>query len=71
MAEHTPTISQAELRPLLELTQRIGSAPLLTQASTGNISAKLDGELWIKTSASGWLTLCVMTSSFRWIWQRP
>lgn len=50
MTEHTPTISHAELRPLLELTQRIGSDPLLTQASTGNISAKLDGVLWIKAS---------------------
>ncbi len=50
MEEHTLTISQAELRPLLELAQRIGSDPLLTQASTGNISAKLGGVLWIKAS---------------------
>jgi rhamnose utilization protein RhaD (predicted bifunctional aldolase and dehydrogenase) len=40
----------AELRQLLELTQRIGNDPLLTQASTGNSSAKLDGVLWIKAS---------------------
>jgi len=42
--------SPAELQPLLQLTQRIGSDPLLTQASTGNTSAKLDGVLWIKAS---------------------
>ena len=41
---------QAELQPLLELTQRVGNDPLLTQASTGNSSAKLDGVLWIKAS---------------------
>ena len=50
MREHTPVASQAELQPLLELTQRVGSDPLLTQASTGNSSAKLDGVLWIKAS---------------------
>jgi rhamnose utilization protein RhaD (predicted bifunctional aldolase and dehydrogenase) len=50
MREHTPMASQAELQPLLELTQRVGSDPLLTQASTGNSSAKLDDVLWIKTS---------------------
>src|SRR5512135_1166672 len=50
MTELTPTISRAELRPVLELTQRVGIDPLLTQASTGNISVKLDGVLWIKAS---------------------
>ncbi len=39
-----------ELQPLLELTQRVGSDPLLTQASTGNSSFKLDGVIWIKAS---------------------
>jgi rhamnose utilization protein RhaD (predicted bifunctional aldolase and dehydrogenase) len=42
--------SQAELQPLLELTRRVGSDPLLTQGSTGNSSAKADGVLWIKAS---------------------
>ena len=42
--------SRAELQPLLELTQRVGTDPLLTQASTGNSSMKLDGVLWIKAS---------------------
>ena len=40
----------AELRLLRELTQRVGSNPLLAQASTGNTSIKLDGVLWIKAS---------------------
>ncbi len=39
-----------ELRDLRELTQRVGSNPLLAQASTGNSSIKLDGVLWIKAS---------------------
>src|ERR1700686_3428633 len=50
MREHTPVASQAELQPLLELMQRVGRDPLLTQASTGNTSIKLDGVLWIKAS---------------------
>jgi rhamnose utilization protein RhaD (predicted bifunctional aldolase and dehydrogenase) len=41
---------RAHLQPLLKLTQRVGSDPLLTQASTGNSSIKLDGILWIKAS---------------------
>ena len=41
---------QAELTPLRELSARIGSDPLFTQASTGNSSIKLDGVLWIKAS---------------------
>jgi rhamnose utilization protein RhaD (predicted bifunctional aldolase and dehydrogenase) len=43
-------VRQAELQPLLELTERVGCDPLLTQASTGNSSVKLDGILWIKAS---------------------
>ncbi len=39
-----------ELQGLLKLTERVGRDPLLTQASTGNSSAKLDGVLWIKAS---------------------
>lgn len=49
MKKSTSVIVQ-ELQPLLELTQRVGSDPLLTQASTGNSSLKLDGVLWIKAS---------------------
>ena len=50
MTEYTSRVGQAELQPLLDLTQRVGNDPLLTQASTGNSSAKLDGVLWIKAS---------------------
>jgi len=39
-----------ELQLLRELTQRVGSNPLLAQASTGNTSIKLDRVLWIKAS---------------------
>jgi rhamnose utilization protein RhaD (predicted bifunctional aldolase and dehydrogenase) len=42
--------TRAELQPLLQLTARVGGDPLLTQASAGNSSAKLDGVLWIKAS---------------------
>jgi len=50
MTEHNSGVRQAELQPLLDLTQRVGKDPLLTQASTGNSSAKLNGVLWIKAS---------------------
>ncbi len=46
----THTASHAELHRLLKLTHRVGNDPLLTQASTGNSSVKLDGVLWIKAS---------------------
>jgi len=41
---------QAELTRLRELSARTGSDPLLTQASTGNSSIKLEGVLWVKAS---------------------
>jgi rhamnose utilization protein RhaD (predicted bifunctional aldolase and dehydrogenase) len=50
MRENTSATNRAELTPLRELSARIGSDPLLTQASTGNISIKLEGVLWIKAS---------------------
>jgi rhamnose utilization protein RhaD (predicted bifunctional aldolase and dehydrogenase) len=46
---------ELELKRLRELTGRIGSDPLLTQASTGNSSAKMDSTLWIKASGK-WMT---------------
>src|SRR5947208_5659518 len=45
---------QAELAQLRDLSARIGGDPLLTQASTGNTSIKLDDVLWIKASGR-WL----------------
>jgi ribulose-5-phosphate 4-epimerase/fuculose-1-phosphate aldolase len=50
MRSDRPVASRTELQALRELTERVGSNPLLTQASTGNTSIKLDGVLWIKTS---------------------
>jgi len=50
MRSDAPLASQSELQELLEVTERVGSNPLLTQASTGNTSIKLDGVLWIKAS---------------------
>ena len=50
MSKNLSTTNQAELTPLRELSARIGSNPLLTQASTGNTSIKLEGVLWIKAS---------------------
>jgi len=47
--------NQAELTRLRELSARIGNNPLLTQASTGNSSIKLDGVLWIKASGK-WMS---------------
>jgi len=42
--------NQTELTRLRELSARIGNDPMLTQASTGNSSIKLDSVLWIKAS---------------------
>jgi len=41
---------EAEITRLRELSARVGSDRLLTQASTGNSSVKLGGVLWIKAS---------------------
>jgi rhamnose utilization protein RhaD (predicted bifunctional aldolase and dehydrogenase) len=50
MRENMSAASHIELARLRQLTARIGADPLLTQASTGNSSTKLDGVLWIKAS---------------------
>jgi len=50
MNTYISATNQAELTCLRELSARIGNDPLLTQASTGNSSIKLDGVLWIKAS---------------------
>lgn len=51
-----PTIRELrpDLGPVLELAARVGRDPLLTQASTGNISIKAGGQLWVKASGK-WL----------------
>jgi rhamnose utilization protein RhaD (predicted bifunctional aldolase and dehydrogenase) len=53
--ESIPVASQVELKKLRELTARVGSDPLLTQASTGNSSLKIGSVLWIKASGK-WMT---------------
>ena len=50
MLEHKSVTVPTALQAVRELTHRVGSDPLLTQASTGNSSVKLDGMLWIKAS---------------------
>ena len=50
MNEQTLTARPVELKPLMELTARVGTDPLLTQASTGNSSIKMGGALWMKAS---------------------
>ncbi|HEY3823484.1 MAG TPA: class II aldolase/adducin family protein [Bryobacteraceae bacterium] len=52
-----------ELRRLLSLSERVGRDPLLTQASTGNSSAKLEGGLWIKASGK-WMADAVRDDIF-------
>jgi len=46
--------ADSEIAPLLELSARLGSNPLLVQAGTGNTSVKIGGVLWIKASGK-WL----------------
>jgi rhamnose utilization protein RhaD (predicted bifunctional aldolase and dehydrogenase) len=48
------TRQEKEIASLRELSARLGSDPLLVQASNGNTSIKLDGVLWIKASGK-WL----------------
>jgi rhamnose utilization protein RhaD (predicted bifunctional aldolase and dehydrogenase) len=48
------TRQEKELAFLRDLSARVGSDPLLVQASNGNTSIKLDGILWIKASGK-WL----------------
>ena len=52
------TSLSSELTPLLELSARVGNNPLLTQASTGNTSMKLNGVLWIKASGKWMADAC-------------
>jgi rhamnose utilization protein RhaD (predicted bifunctional aldolase and dehydrogenase) len=49
-----PNNKELVITSLLDLSLRLGRDPLLTQASTGNTSVKIDGVLWIKASGK-WL----------------
>jgi rhamnose utilization protein RhaD (predicted bifunctional aldolase and dehydrogenase) len=63
MTEQTTAVRVAELQRLFDLTQRVGNDPLLTQASTGNSSAKLDNVLWIKASGK-WMADAMRDDTF-------
>ena len=63
MNKNTPVTNRAELSSLRELSARVGSDPLLTQASTGNSSIKLEGVLWIKASGK-WMADAVHEDIF-------
>jgi rhamnose utilization protein RhaD (predicted bifunctional aldolase and dehydrogenase) len=52
--EPVPAGFEPEMDALRELSARVGSEPLLVQASNGNTSIKVNGTLWIKASGR-WL----------------
>ena len=51
---HLPANYEKDVVSLRDLSARVGSDPLLVQASNGNTSIKLDGILWLKASGK-WL----------------
>ena len=53
----------SEFDQVRELTARIGNDRSLTQASTGNSSAKFNGELWIKRSGC-WMSAAIRDDIF-------
>jgi rhamnose utilization protein RhaD (predicted bifunctional aldolase and dehydrogenase) len=63
MKEPVVAARNIELLRLLSLTERVGRDPLLTQASTGNSSVKLDGALWIKASGK-WMADAIRDDIF-------
>jgi rhamnose utilization protein RhaD (predicted bifunctional aldolase and dehydrogenase) len=54
---------EREVVSLRDLSARVGSDPLLVQASNGNTSIKLDGILWIKASGK-WLAHATQEAMF-------
>src|SRR6201993_5542750 len=54
---------ESEVASLRNLSARVGSDPLLVQASNGNTSIKLDGILWIKASGK-WLAHAMQEEMF-------
>jgi ribulose-5-phosphate 4-epimerase/fuculose-1-phosphate aldolase len=57
------TRQERELASLRDLSARVGSDPLLVQASNGNTSIKFDGILWIKASGK-WLAHAIREEMF-------
>jgi ribulose-5-phosphate 4-epimerase/fuculose-1-phosphate aldolase len=60
---HFPAQHKRGVESLRDLSSRIGSNPLLVQASNGNTSIKLDGILWIKASGK-WLAHATQEEMF-------
>ncbi len=60
---HLPAQHKRGVESLRDLSARIGSNPLLVQASNGNTSIKLDGILWIKASGK-WLAHATQEEMF-------
>jgi len=60
---HLPAQHKRGVESLRDLSARIGSNPLLVQASNGNTSIKLDGILWIKASGK-WLSHATQEEMF-------
>ncbi len=54
---------QTEINSLRQFSASIGSDPLLTQGSTGNLSLKLDDLLWIKASGK-WMASAIEEDIF-------
>jgi len=54
---------EREVLSLRDLSARVGSDPLLVQASNGNTSIKLDGIVWIKASGK-WLAHAMQEEMF-------
>jgi len=63
MSKYISVANQAELSSLRELSALVGSDPLLTQASTGNSSIKLENILWIKASGK-WMADAIHENIF-------
>jgi len=63
MRKEISSDGRPQFQQLMELTARVGSDPLLTQASTGNISIKVDGEMWIKASGR-WMAAALRDDIF-------
>ena len=62
-ARLSTTRHEKEFASLRDLSARVGSDPLLVQASNGNTSIKLDGILWIKASGK-WLAHAMQEEMF-------
>jgi rhamnose utilization protein RhaD (predicted bifunctional aldolase and dehydrogenase) len=63
LSQHLPVHHEQAVVSLRDLSARVGSDPLLVQASNGNTSIKLDGILWLKASGK-WLARALQDDMF-------